>query len=695
MASEAEIETLLVRLTGEGSEFQSMMQQSQQSVEHAAKLIEEKTKEIEGFFKGMADKVKGALEVFGAMEWFKESFHAFEDREVALIKLKGAIEGTGRASGPAIEEWKQFAEEIAHTTLIGKGEVLALAKQAEQMDKTGKAAQGLVEDSIGLGAAMDMGAEHAMTLILALERGNVQMLRRVPALRGIKDESILVAKAEQMMTQGMKTAKELSNTTGGSITHLTHEIHSLFMDLGSLVSKGLKPVVEMMRQGVQWFKGLSKETKILALAIPGLSAALFGLHNYFGKISTVVKAISLVFTSWGVTATIVAAGVYYLIERLGGFEKVWGMIKDAAVASWDYIKTKTNEFLTYIKPVTDAAMSFFTELWSTTKELASAAWDWIVDVVVSAKDAIISAFDGLGVSISVNWDQIKEDVQTAFIAMEFSLKNFKQVATMAWTYIELGASQLWDSISKAADVTWSAIALGLSQAIDVTKDAWTSLKAYASGAFAYIAYLWDHVGDHGKSFADIGREAGKAFNDAFAEQSKGAGESDITKALKDDLSKALGTGDSPMTKKLKEDSINQRMILDQNFAEFKQQKLDQFEFADGVDEKAEDEKDKNAKKEERRRQEEYKAISKFDAALSNSAEAQSRIAEQKDRLSEKGGLNDKKSSPIGRVEGSSSGSSDALKKMDESKDLLRNINGGIQKIASRKGAEIAAAELAL
>ncbi len=163
----------------------------------------------------------------------------------------------------------------------------------------------------------------------------------------------------------------------------------------------------------------------------------------------------------------------------------------------------------------------------------------------------------------------------------------------------------------------------------------------------------------------------------------------------DKVAAKLGAGESPLTKMLKADYEKQKAIVGKSFEEFKQQKLDQFEFADGLDEKEEARKDEDEKKEERRRQEQYKELHKFDAALSGSAEAAARIAEQKDRQQTQLGLNDRKNTPLAPIQGAATGSAEALKVQSESKDLLKNINGGIQKIAGMRKKETEAANLAL
>lgn len=670
------------------------MQNSEHAVEAAARIIETKTKEIEGFFHGVTEKVKRALEALGAFEWFKEGFAKFSQAEEATIRLKNAIEATGRVAAPVIANYQKLAAEISHHTLTTKMEVLALAKQAEQMGFTGKKAERLIEEAIGLGTAMEMGAEHAMTLTIALERGNVQMLRRIPQLHGIKDATKLVRQAELLMAQGLKTAGELSKTASGQITHLTHGVHELFLDLGGLVAKGLIPIIDYMRKAVDWFKSLDKATRTVLLTVPGLIAAFYGLGPILGKSSALITPLTSLFKGlssiisgvlhisltgivatlfkaipswtafkaaingipgaiWGVIKSFtlfsvtgliiagVAGGIYLLVQRMGGLQGTWDTLKKVAGATWDYIKQKTAEFIEYVQPITDALVSLWNTAWPMIQEGASELWDAITDGFQTAVDYLSDLAASMGIDWGATWDSIRDALQTAVIFMEFSLKNFKAEANLVWT----------------------GIAAGLMESVDFMKDGFISLVATGAGVGASLlllfTQLWDAIKHPSKAaFKNIGIGLTKTFTDAF-----------------DNMAHDLGAGESPLTKQLKEDYEKQKGILSQSFEDFKKQKLAEFALNDEYDDEEETKKEKAAKHDEHRRQEEFKALAKFDQALSNSAEAQARIAEQKDRLDPKyrGNNFEKSQKPEGSVAGSTRGSAESLKKMDESKELLRQI----------------------
>lgn len=589
MASETELETLLVRLTGDGSEFQAMIQETEHKLEHATHVVETHTKEIEGFFAGIAGKAKLAVEAFAVFETLKESFKAFSEAEEATIRLTAAIETSGRAAAPLVNDYKKFAAEISHHTLVTKNEVLAMAELTEALGFTGAKAKQLIEDSIGLGTALKMDSEQALNLVIGLERGNVQMLRRVHQLRGIKDEAKLVRQAEKLMEQGIKTAGLLSNTAAGQLTHLGHEFHGLFMELGGLLARGLNPVISGLRQLVEW---------------------IGNLH--------IVNSI------------------------VDNMKQPWANLKEAVGLAWDWAKQKTSEFIEFVQPITDALISFFDAAWDGIKEGASALWEFTKDVFQEAVDAVNDISKALGIDWKVAWEIMRDAVQTAILFMEFSIKNFKA----------------------EANLVWDAIALGLSQAFDFMRDAGVGFLAFMNGLGASLTALflnsWNAIKNPSvQAFKDIGKGTGKAFDSAF-----------------DSVVAKYGAGDSPLTKQLKADYDKQKGILNQSFDDFRKEKLSEFEAKRDILQE-EDEVEASADKKERgRRQEQFKEISKFDAALSNSTEARARIAEQKDRLDPKHreGNFDKTNVAVGSVQGSQKGSADALKKVDTTNELLRKIN---------------------
>lgn len=623
-----------------------MMQDADHKSEQSAQIIRQHTEQIEGFFKGMVDKVKHTLETLGSIEWFKESLHGFSAYEENLIRLKTAIEGNGKAVQPTLEKYKAFAAEISHHTLVTNGEVLALAKQAEQMGFSGEKAEKLIKDSVGLASATEMSAEHAMLLTIALERNNVQLLRRVPQLRGIKDETKLVQQAEKLMTQGLKVAGELSNTAAGQITHLQHEVHGLLRELGGLVAGGIKPVIEWIRKGVDWFKSLDKSVRIAALALPGLIAAFKGLPAILGLLGSLFSPVLALFSGTGIVLTEIGIGVTLLVNKLGGFSAVWDMIQSAASSAWNTIKTKTAEFIHWCQPITQALLSLWTEVWGDISPLVAAGWEEVKRLFQVGVAFINALLIVVGVQWKGTWDGIRDAVSTAILFIEFSIQNWQQVTMTAALAVALGFSKAFDTIRESGVLLIGSM-MGVSSAIgSIFTDLWEAIKHPSIEAFK-----------------SIGNGAAQAFNVAFA-----------TTAAK------YGLGESPLTKQIRAGYEVQKALTSQSFDEFKQMKLQQFNFTDETEEKADAVKEKEFKRDQDRRQEEFKEIHKFDQALSNSVEARARIAEQKDRLDKRNeGSISKKNEPTGSITGSSRRDPEALKKIDESNSLLKQINGNIAK----------------
>src|SRR5947209_8311017 len=124
MASAVEVEALRVRLLGDGSDDHGMITQAVQHTQAAGHQIEQAAHQIEhhaGSLTRFAHAALGALEVLGAVEFFREAFGAFGKLEVANLKLTAAIEANGSAVEATMAKYKTFIAEMAEHTLVTKG----------------------------------------------------------------------------------------------------------------------------------------------------------------------------------------------------------------------------------------------------------------------------------------------------------------------------------------------------------------------------------------------------------------------------------------------------------------------------------------------------------------------------------------------------------------------------------------------
>jgi len=521
--AETELEAIVVRLLGDGSEYQKMLTDAVTETQHSAHQVEEAAHQIDGHsnsLKGFAHSALGALELLGAGEWFKEAFGAFGEFEKSTIRLTAAIESNGHAVEPLLARYKEFGKEVAEHSLVTKGATRSMLEQAEVMGFSGDAAERVVKNAIGLAKGNEELSRTYIRVTAALEQGNVQLLRRIPGLRGIKDESELVAKAQHLIASGLKVAEAETESSVGKIEHLKHSFHALFIDLGGAVATVFNPVVTGLKMAVDWFGSLDKVTKVVTLGLPALLLGLHGLGPTLAIVKTVITPVLMAFSGWGAVIGVAVGAIALLVNRLGGMTAVWNKIKEVGLAAWDYVKEKAGEFWEWFAPIADEIGQVGSAAWVAIKEAASAFWDWLKDVWEAIKTTAKETWDSIGLSASVNWSKIKSDVLLALWAIEFGFKNLKLTAQVAWTQIGIWTSQVIDLMTTAWNKYWSFV-VGY----------WAALYAGALATWNNIKILFGGEGE----WQDIGTRVAIAFSDAFENTMKrmgGEGESEYTKQLK-------------------------------------------------------------------------------------------------------------------------------------------------------------------
>ncbi len=300
MASETELETMIVRLLGDGSSYQHMLEQSATKTTEAAHHIEEASHKIEGFghvAEEWGKRVLGAFTAVAEFEMLKGWFEAFTGRETTMIKLTAALEANGRAVEKTTGEYKKFAKEIAEVSLMSQGEILNLLRSAESYELTGAAAERASKAAIGIAALNEGNAETFLRISAAVEKGNIEqamhMSRLVKQLRGVKDESEFLAKYQHLVAAGLRAAAAESESTEGQLHHLGLAIKGLKADLGETVANGVRPVISALKEFFQFLRETPSWVKEVVVALTGFSAAAVGLTTILPLLAKMLPTIAI------------------------------------------------------------------------------------------------------------------------------------------------------------------------------------------------------------------------------------------------------------------------------------------------------------------------------------------------------------------------------------------------------------------
>lgn len=469
MADESELERLVIRLVGDISGYIKPLKEAEKTTGEAARAI---SKHVEGVSSRISS-LGGGLRLFGerAAEAFasmsigshlKEAFGEWTVAEDNAFRLEAALKANGHEVELLMGQYKEFASEIQRVTTVGDDNVVAMLAMAEAYGLTGDKAKQAVQGAIALGAATGRSAESMVSIVAAVERGNVQLLRRLPGLRGIKDEAELVAKAEKMMTVGMEIARAEAQTSSGQLAQLKNEYGDFLEEIGQVVAQGVKPFVDGLRETVRWLQALSPQTKEAIVIVAALGSALLGIMPLlsFGQffLQSVLNPIII-------GTALIGTAIATLIANLGGF-----------AAAWEMAKGKAEAFFGWIRPTIDAVSGAFKLLWEGVKEAAGPVWEWLRTVAAATFVRVQELIRGAAAAIS-----------------DFAVANRSAIATvMAATSAVVAAYTAYRLFVITLGITNSLLAaLKIQQAATlVLWTAWKVVVLAASGVMAvYNAML--------------------------------------------------------------------------------------------------------------------------------------------------------------------------------------------------------------
>jgi hypothetical protein len=366
MADEAELERLVVRLLGDGSDYRQMAQEAQQQTAELDRHLEESaehSKHLAEGIKHFAETTVEALEAIGAEELLRGAFEGAAERQKAIIGLTATLESNGHATKELIADYAAFNEELTKLTPLTDEQVNSMLKQAEAFGLSGAKAKDAVLGAIGLAAATNQSAESMLRLMVAYQQGNTFMLRHILHLHNVKDDSEVVARAQQAIAAGLREVQQTTATTNGTIAQARKEWGEFKADLGEVVEEAIAPVVEWLRMAAEALREMSpasKEAVVAALAIvagllalgPALAVAKLALAPLWAMLSLVtstlfvqVPALALQAAWWTISAVasagysaamLVVHGVLWLVNlAMAAFNLlgVAGVVVVAALAA--------------------------------------------------------------------------------------------------------------------------------------------------------------------------------------------------------------------------------------------------------------------------------------------------------------------------------------------------------------------------
>lgn len=480
--NETELEKLVVRLVGDGSSYQTMLKDAAANSEKAAAQVEAAGKRIEGItnsIKGFGAAAVATFAAYAGYSALKGMFESFSEREKGMIVFSSILKAQGRDVDSTLASYKEFAKGVAGVTTASAGSVMQLLKVAETMNLTGDAAKRAAENAMSLATAGEVDAETAIRITAALEQGDIKRAmmfsRQIRALRGIRDETEFVTRAQNLMNAGFEAERIYAGTAAGKIEQMGHIISSLKKDIGGVVAEAILPFVKWMREIVDSFKTPTSSIRV-----------------FWDSIKT------------GVTEAFSAA-------------------KAVVMAFWDVVKVVFN-----------AVSDFVGTAWRGISGGAGIAWHEVIDFVKLAADFIAFSARNADVLWNHTWTGIKLSCMIAIDFMKDAFIGLVAVATASAKAIGAGfeaafagdiegiGGAMSSAYSRAFDEVAHAMGAGESSITKALRKEFADQGRTLGESFAEFRLSRNPVEAAAREAERAGIQIGKGLNKGLGDESKKA-----------------------------------------------------------------------------------------------------------------------------------------------------------------------------
>ena len=447
-----ELESMVVRLLGDGSSYQRMMKEATEATSRAEKAVVASTAHIEKAQSMLNRFAEGAktwgqslaiagqsltMAITAPLKQFgRESLHAFSAAEDGLLKLKAAVGANGHDVESTMKQYEKFADTMQDLTRKDDDAVLSLLQVAETMGLTGEKAMRAAQNAIAMEGSGRGQASGNIRLTAGLEMGSADRLKRMfPELRGIKDKSEQVAKAQELMAKAFEVAKASAGSTAGRLEQMGNHIENLKETIGEVIAEAVVPFVEVVRDIAKALKEADPTIR-KTLVIMGVVAAAIGpaLAIIGGLIPVLGAGIAIVTNFWVVIGAGVAAAVVGVLTWIGAWDKLWNAVKGFTM--------KAAGFLANFKDNMTRIVSWLKENWlKLTQDLAIAFLTFLSNMVVNA-GVILQTMGKLFLNITGYIVGLFEQLFTVdfqvwlWTGIKQALGGLMEFATRAWEVLQ-------------------------------------------------------------------------------------------------------------------------------------------------------------------------------------------------------------------------------------------------------------------
>jgi hypothetical protein len=565
-----ELESMVIRLMGDGKSYQQMITEAVGSTQGLAKAvgvnssqIKSLTQSLEGLgskAQGILGMLAGGLGIGSLLGTVQTAIFKAAETEQIEIAFKSLI-GDAKLAQSTLADLREFAVKTPFELpqiLEAAKSMLAYGQQAETivptMQRLGDVASALniplssltylygTLKSSGRVMTVDMRqfANRGIPIWLELAKTIGMVGKETRELTGAQSGQLqqMVSKGQitfemieksfiNLTSQGgrfFKMMEDQSASFNGIVSNLKDSLGLLLADIGKQIIEGfdLKRVVAEVRDfataAAEWFKNMDPQAKKFIFILLGVVGAVSLLVAGFLAVKAAVLAISFIVGTIGLPFLVIAAAIVvavaYWVESVGGIGKALDIAKEKLVQFWKFIEPVRLAIIALVKTSWQYMVVVWTALWNTAKSI------W-------------TAITG---DVEVNWTDIRDFIVDAILFVAYSLGHIKEVGALAFAFLKMLAIDYYKTIiewSRPGYASLMLLATAFGANTDAIKEAYDTLDDMTLGG-QLINGLQDASDEAHKSFEELTKKTAVGFK-KFKEDALAVKPDDVVK--KDEVKK--------------------------------------------------------------------------------------------------------------------------------------------------------------
>lgn len=270
---------------------------------------------------------------------------------------------------------------------------------------------------------------------------------------------------------------------------------------------------------------------------------------FFARLAALLGLVAAIAATW--TIKIVLESTWYVIKKVvgalidvaefivGGLAGAFNIIKDVAIAAWDFIYDKVKGFvdwwrenigslwLIFTAPVAiayEAIMWLFntvkdnlgpilSSVWDGFKSAIDVVWDvmkqvgsWISTVFSTIWDAIgsiaVAVFEGIKDALGIAWEVMKKVSSWIGTAFGAAWGVLKKAASLYWDYLSFVIPLFWETLKTVASwigtvfsTVWDVVSYAATNAFQILGDAINIFWGIITAGYDFIKPVFDWLVD--------------------------------------------------------------------------------------------------------------------------------------------------------------------------------------------------------